>query len=168
MKLYELTAQFRDLEALASSDELPPEVIRDTLEGLQGQLQDKATNVALFIRNLESTADAIDEAAEGMRLRGERLRKRAQSLNEYLLFNMISAGISKVESPFFTLQVKTNPPTVVIDTEKLIPDMYMTKPEPPPPPPSKPDKKAIAAAFKAGEEVPGCHVEQRQRLEIKL
>jgi hypothetical protein len=167
VKLYELSAQYRALEALESSTDLPAEVIKDTLEGLEGQLQDKATNVGLFIRNLESTADAIDEAAETMRLRGTRLRKRAQSLNEYLLFHLQAAGISKVESPYFNLKVKTNPPTVVVDSESLIPAEYMTQPEPLPPPPPRPDKKAIAAAFKAGEEVPGCHVEQRQRLDIE-
>lgn len=168
MKLYELVGQYRSLEALESSEDLPPEVIRDTLEGLEGQLQDKATNVGLFIRNLESTADAIDEAAETMRERGARLRKRAQSLSDYLQFNMLAAGISKVESPYFTLKIKTNPPTVVVDSESLVPAEYMTQPEPLPPPPPRPDKKAIAAAFKAGEEVPGCHVEQRQRLSIEL
>jgi hypothetical protein len=30
-----------------------------------------------------------------------------------------------------------------------------------------PDKKAIAAALKAGEDVPGAHLERGQRLEIK-
>lgn len=168
MKLYELVGQYRALEALESSDDLPPEIIRNTLEGLEGQLQEKATNVGLFIRNLESTADAIDEAAEQMRERGTRLRKRAQSLHEYLLFQLIAAGISDVKSPYFNLKVKTNPPTVVIDSESLVPAEYMTQPEPLPPPPPRPDKKAIAAAFKAGEEVPGCHVEQRQRLSIEI
>jgi len=167
VKLYELTAQYRALDALESSDDLPPEVIRDTLEGLTGQLQEKATNVALFIRNLESTADAIDEAAETMRLRGTRLRKRAQSLQEYLLFHMQAAGITKVESPWFTLNVRANPPTVVIDSENLIPARYMRTPPPAPPPKPAPDKKAIADAIKAGEEVPGAHSEQFQRLEIK-
>lgn len=168
MKLYELTAQYRQLEALESSDDLPIEVIHDTLEGLQGQLQEKATNVALFIRNLESVADAVDQAANAMNERSARLRKRAQSLQDYLLFHMQAAGISKVESPFFTLKVKTNPPFVVIDSESQIPAEYMTQPAPLPPPPPRPDKKAIAAAFKDGKEVPGCHTEQRQRLEIEL
>jgi hypothetical protein len=168
VKLYELTAQYRALEALESSEDLPPEVIRDTLEGLEGQLQDKATNVALFIRNLESVADAIDEAAATMRARGTRLRARAQSLQDYLLFNMQAAGITKVESPYFTLQVKKNPPTVVIDSENMIPARFMRTPEPAPPPKPAPDKKAIADAIKAGEEVPGAHTEQRERLEVKL
>lgn len=168
MKLYELTAQYKSLELLESSEDLPPDVIRDTLEGLQGLLQDKATNVGLFIRNLESTADAIDEAAESMRLRGTRLRERAQSLQDYLLFNMQATGITKIESPFFTLSLRNNPPTVVIDSEADVPEKYKVQPPTPPTPPMRPDKKAIADAFKAGREVPGCHVETRQRLEIKL
>lgn len=168
MKLYELTAQYRALEALESSDDLPPEVIRDTLEGLEGQLQEKATNVALFLRNLESTAEAIEAAADKMYERSDRLRKRAASLHSYLLFNMQAAGISKVESAYFTLQLKKNPPTVVIDSENLIPANYMRTPEPPPPPKPVPDKAAIAKAIKAGEEVPGAHSEQYERLEIEL
>jgi hypothetical protein len=168
VKLYELTAQYRALEALESSDDLPAEVIRDTLDGLEGQWQDKATNVGLFIRNLESVADAIDEAAATMQARGTRLRARAQSLQQYLLLNMQAAGISKVESPYFVLQVKKNPPTVVIDSENLIPAKFMRTPEPLPPPKPAPDKKAIADAIKAGGEVPGAHVEQYERLEIKV
>lgn len=168
MKLYELTAQYRSLEALEVSEDLPPEVIRDTLEGLTGELQDKATNVALFIRNLESTADAIDEAAETMRKRGARLRERAQSLQQYLLLNMQMCGITKIESPFFTLAVKNNPPSVIISDEEAIPAEYMVTPEPPPPPAKRPDKKAIAAAIKDGKEVPGAYTERFQRLEIAL
>ena len=168
MKLYELVGQYRALEQLESSDDLPPEVIRDTLDGLEGQLQEKATNVALFIRNLESVADAIDEAAATMQARGTRLRARAKSLHEYLLFNMQAAGISKVESPYFTLTVKKNPPTVVIDSENLIPERFMRKPEPPPPPKPVPDKQAIAKALNECQEVLGAHLEQRERLEIKV
>lgn len=168
MKLYELTAQYRALETLEVSEDLPPDVIRDTLEGLTGELQDKATNVAMFIRNLESTAEAIDEAAETMRKRGARLRERAQSLQQYLLLNMQACGITKIESPFFTLAVKKNPPTVIVTDEEAIPAEYMVTPDPPPPPPKRPDKKAIAVALKAGQEVPGAYSERFERLEISL
>jgi hypothetical protein len=167
LHLYELVAQHRSLEALATSEDLPPEVIKDTLDGLEGELREKAVSVAHFIRNLEVVADSIDAAIEQMMVRKLRLEKRAASLQQYLLFNMIAAGISKVESPYFTLQVKKNPPTVVIDSENLIPAKYMRTPEPPPPPKPAPDKKAIADAIKAGEEVPGAHTETHERLEIR-
>ena len=38
---------------------------------------------------------------------------------------------------------------------------------PPAPPPPAPDKTAIKDAIKAGEEVPGAHIEVRQSLQIK-
>lgn len=165
MKLYELVGQYKALEVLEASEDLPPDVIRDTLEGLEGQLQEKATNVGLFIRNLVSTADAIYEAADQMRKRADRLRDRADSLQDYLLFNMQASGITKIESPYFTLAVKKNPPTVVIDQEGEIPEEYKVQP---PPPAKRIDKTAIAKAFKDGVQVPGCHIEQRERLEVKV
>jgi hypothetical protein len=165
VKLYELVGQYRALEALESSEDIPPEVIRDTLEGLEGQLQEKATNVALFIRNLDATADAIEDAAKKMGARAAMLRTRAQAMQDYLLFNMQASGITKIESPYFSLIVKKNPPTVVIDNEAAIPEDYKVAP---PPPPKRIDKAAIGKAFKAGEAVPGCHLEQRERLEVKV
>jgi hypothetical protein len=45
-----------------------------------------------------------------------------------------------------------------------VPEKFMKAP--PPPPPAL-DKKAVAEALKAGEDVPGCRLEQGTRLEIK-
>jgi len=164
MKLYEIATQYRSLEALEASDELPAEVIRDTLEALEGDLQDKCTNVALFIENLRAVADSIQVAADKMHERGKRLHHRAESLQQYLLLNMQATGITKVESPWFTISRKANPPAVVIDHEGSIPDKFWRQPETPP---KVIDRKAIAAAIKAGEVVPGCHTNNGERLEIK-
>jgi hypothetical protein len=168
VRLYELTGKYRSLELLEESDDLPAEVIRDTLEGLEGDIQEKATNVGLFVRNLDSVADSIDEAAEKMGRRAVKLRKRAQSLRDYLLLNMQACGISKIQSPYFTLSVRNNPPSVVVDNAEEIPEEYKRTPPPAPPPVAVPDKAKIAKAIKNGEEVPGAHSEQGQRLEISL
>jgi hypothetical protein len=81
---------------------------------------------------------------------------------------MQMAGISKIESPFFSLLVVNNPKSVVIDSEVDIPQEYMRTPTPPPPPKPAPDKIAIKGAINAGKDVPGCRLEQKQRLEIKV
>lgn len=164
LTLYQIAGQFRELETLTASDDLPPDVIRDTLEGLTGDLELKATNVAAFTRNLEVSADAIDEAAKAMQARAKRLRNRADSVRQYLLYNMQVAGIHKIESPEFTLVIRTNPAAVVIRDGVELPDEFMVQPEPPP---KRPDKKRIAEALKAGRSVEGCWLEQGERLEIK-
>lgn len=164
LKLYEIANQFRELESLADSGDLPPEVIRDTLEGLTGDLEAKATNVAKFVRNLDATADMIDEAAKAMQQRANRLRKRAESVKNYLLFNMQATGITKIEAPEFTITLRNNPEAVEIAEGAQIPDEFMVQPEPPPP---RPDKAKIKAALKAGANVDGCRLVAGQRVEIR-
>lgn len=164
LKLYQLADQFRELESIADTDDLPAEVIADTLEALQGDIEIKATNVAMFIRNIESGAEAIEEAAKAMQARATRLRKRADGVRAYLLFNMQTTGITKIECPEFKLAVRNNPESVRIAEGAKIPDEYMVVPEPPPP---RPDKTKIKAALKAGAHIDGCYLEAGQRLEIR-
>lgn len=166
--LYVLTDQLRGLQALADTDaDIPEEVIRDTLEGLDGAIQVKATNVAMFVRNQELLADAIEAAAKSMKERAARVRRRSDSIRQYLLSNMVSAGITSVESAELSIKVKKNPPSVIVEDETVVPEQFKALPPPPPPPAPRVDKKAVADAIKAGETVPGCRLEQGNRLEIK-
>jgi len=162
--LYQLTDQYRlAAERLADLD-LPDEVIADTLEGMAGELEVKATNVAAFARNLETTAAAIKDAEASMAARRKALERRAESLRHYLLHNMQRAGIKRIDSPHFTLSVKDNPPAVDVFDVFQLPAEFMRQPEPPPP---APDKPAIKEALKAGVDVPGARLTQSQRLEVK-
>lgn len=150
-------------ESLADMD-LDDQTIADTIEGLTGELTVKATNVAMFIRNIESTAEAIKSAEKQMAERRRTLEKRSESVRVYLQRCMESSGITKIESPHFVLTIKKNPDSVIVDDEKQIPSEFMRQPETPPP---APDKTAIKAAIKSGVDVPGARLECRNRLDIK-
>lgn len=162
--LYEISEEYRRAAETLSDLDLPEEVIADTLEGLAFPLEQKAVNVAAFIRNIEATADSIKQAEEGLAKRRKAIERRADSLKAYLQSNMQSVGISKIESPLFNLSIRDNPPAVVIDDASQIPADYLREPVIPPP---TPDKKLIAQAIKDGFAVPGAHLERGQRLEIK-
>ena len=59
LTLYTVADQYlADIKKLQDM-EIDDQTFADTLEGLAGDLEVKATNVALFIRNLEANADAI-------------------------------------------------------------------------------------------------------------
>ena len=163
--LYELVRYRDELERLSDSGEIPPEEIADTLALLEGDIREKAINVAGFTRNLEAAADVIKAAGRQMLARAERLERRAESVRNYLLFQCQAAGITKIEAPWFTIAVRKNPHSVVIDDVTQIPAEFM-RPPPPPPPPA-PDKSAINQALKAGDAVPGAHLIQTERLEIR-
>jgi Siphovirus Gp157 len=162
--LYQLVGAYRELEGLADSEEVDSVALHNTLEALSGDIEDKAKAVGMFIGNMESDAAAIHEAAKSMKLRADRLERRAVAVRDYLLFNMKAAGITRIECPYFVLQVKKNPPRVVIDNQDAIPPGLMVQPEPPPP---HADKKAILEILKDGTPVPGAHMEQGERLDIK-
>lgn len=163
MTLYELTEEYREaLQSLTEMD-LDEQTVSDTLEGLQGAIEVKAQNVAMFIRNLEVGAEAIKEAESRMAARRKAIENRVQRIKQYLLMNMRACGISKIESPYLSVSIRKNPVSVVIDNSDAIPPEYMRQPEPPPP---SPDKKAIAEAIKSGKEIPGAHTEQSERVHI--
>jgi hypothetical protein len=165
LKLYELTQQHRQLETLMDSEELPAEVIRDTLEALEGEIQAKATSVAHLVLNLENFSDQIAAMAEATKKRSERIQRRAESIRSYLLLNMQASGIKKIESPEFTIAVQANPPGVEIEDDAVLPERFMVTPEPPPP---RPDKKALIAALKAGEEIKGAWLRTGEHLRIRV
>lgn len=162
--LYQLATEYQEAAVKLASLDLPEEVVADTLEGLSGELQDKAVNVAMMARSLEATAEQIKAAEAQMAERRKAIENRAKRLRAYLLENMERTGISKIESPWFALSIRKNPPAVVIDSANLIPSEYLRIPDPLPP---ELDKKRIAEALKAGREVPGAHLEQSTRLEFK-
>lgn len=163
LSLYDISAEYREAVATLSDLNLDEQTIADTLEGLGGDLQVKATNVAAFMRNLEATAASIKDAEAQMAARRKAIENRAAGLRRYLLGCMQLAGVTKIESPYFALCVKANPPAVEVFDERQVPAEFMDQPEPPP---AKPNKTAIKAAIKAGIEVPGCKLVQGSRLDV--
>lgn len=164
--LYELTAQFRELQLLAEDPECDPRALADTFDGIEGMFHDKAKAIAGLIGNLTADADAIDDAAAAMKKRADRLRSRSEQVRTYLLVNMQAMKCPPIKCPFFTIRVRDNPPHVEVLNEGLVPDDYRVAP--PETPPRQPlDKRKLLDALKAGAEIPGAKIARNQRLEIK-
>lgn len=164
LALYQLADEY--LVALRKLEELDldEQTVADTLEGLSGELEVKATNVAMFCRNLEASAEAIKNAEQQMAARRKAIENRAARIRQYLKDNMERTGIQKIEGPHFALAIRKNPPAVHVEALELVPMEFFNPPLPPPP---VMDKKRIAEALKAGKDVPGCRLEQGTRLDIK-
>lgn len=161
--LYELAGEIREVADKLADMDLPPEVIADTLESISLPFEQKAANVSAFVRNLEATAEQIKQAEAEMAKRRKAMENRAAHVRQYLQSQMERSGISKIECPQFRIALRQNPPSVVIDTETLIPDDYMREV----PARFEPDRAAMKAALLDGYEIPGAHLERTTRVEIK-
>jgi hypothetical protein len=164
LTLYEISHDYlQALDAFTDPEaEIPLEAALDTLDGIEGQLQDKAVSVAKFMQNLDVTAKAIKEAEQQMSRRRKAIEKRSRWIRDYLKHNMEAAGMTKIESPWFSLAVQKNPEAVEIHDETSVPDDFKSEVVS-----VKIDKAAIKQAIRGGGEVPGTRLIQGTRLAIR-
>lgn len=165
--LYTLTGQYQELMHKLDALDLDAQTIADTIEasGLTDALQDKAQGVEMVARAAVQYVPMIDmEIARLQSLKTARERV-AQGLRDYLKRNMEAAGIEKIECPLFKIAIQKNPPAVDVFDPLSLPAKYMVMPQPKPVFPA-PDKAAIKAAIKDGEDVPGARLVQSTRLKI--
>jgi len=165
LKLYQVTELYRQALAILEEGDFDEQTIRDTLEGLAGTIEVKASNVAAYILNVEAEAEAIAQAEARLKARRQSLEKRAAWLRDYVKTNMEACGITEIaaQDKTFRVRVRQNPEAVELDGS--LPDLpaeYMREKII-----REPDKSAILAALKAGKEVPGARLIRRTRLEIK-
>jgi len=158
MKLYELTTQLRELQNL----DLEPELLVDTIEGIQGSLEIKAENLLSVVSNLSSDVEAIDVEIKRLTSRKRTVKARQDWLREYLRSNMEVAGIDKITCPLFTITLRKALQVVeVLADLGDLPEEYVKAVY-------SPDKVKIKAALKAGTEITGCSlIDGKRGLMIK-
>lgn len=158
--LYQLTGALLDLQQNTDTD--CQVAVRDTLDAIEGEFNQKAVAVSHIILNLDSDSEAIDAEIKRLTERKRAIENRRDDVREYLRSNMEAAGITKISCPLFSITLAQGREVVVIDDEDSLPDELVnvtTK--------VAPDKAAIAAAIKAGQEVPGARLE-RSKSSIRI
>lgn len=150
--LHTLTGQYLEL---ANNDELDPQAIADTLEAIGGSIKEKAVSLADWALDLDGTADKIDAAIARLEAKKRQVKARRESLNNYLLANMVASGIKKIQCDLFTITLLDGRDLVAIGDEKLIPDEFLNVKTT-----ITPDKTAIAKAIKEGREVSGASLQK--------
>ncbi|WP_278558937.1 siphovirus Gp157 family protein [Acidaminococcus intestini] len=127
------------------------------LDSLQMERDEKLTNIGKWILDLKADAKAIREREISLAERRKAKENKAEQLTDYM--NMILAG-KKFECADFKASYRKSQAVEVMDAEK-IPAPYLIVQEP------KVDKAGIKKALKAGEEVPGCKLVERNNLSIR-
>ena len=89
----------------------------DTLDGIEELFEDKAVNIAMYIKNLRSEAEQIK--AEKLRLaaRQSQKEKAADRLEKYLLDSMQRIGRTVIDRPQALIKIKQNPESTIIENE---------------------------------------------------
>lgn len=164
MTLYELTEDYMNLLELAEDPDIDEQAFTDTLEGIDGALEDKAEGYAKVIRTLEGDAAACDAESKRLRNKKQTIENNIRRMKAALQYAMQATGKTKFKTALFSFGIQKNPAAVVIDEGYIenIPDRFLIPQDP------QIDKKAIKEALKAGEDLEGlAHLESTESLRIR-
>ncbi|EGY53109.1 siphovirus Gp157 family protein [Neisseria shayeganii] len=150
----------RALNELADNDET---WAQDTIEAVIGQFETKAVSVVAYAMNLGAEEEMLASHIKTMQAKLAAVKNRKERLKTYLADNMRRIGIKEIKAVDGTFSAKfaKNPPSVEIFDESQIPaELMRVKTEP--------DKAAIKAAIKAGQDIPGAKLlEGMESLRLK-
>lgn len=162
--LYELTGNYVTLMDMLDDPDVDPITLMDTLDAVEGELDEKAENYGRIIRNLEAEAKALKEEVDRLSRRKKTIDNNIDSLKKRLQMAMELTNRPKIDTPLFKFYIQKNAPSVVVDLDDLqdMPMEYLTYHEP------TVNKTALKDALKAGLDLTGiAHLEQSQSLRIR-
>ncbi len=133
--LYELTGQMEYLKGLLEDPEVEDQVVLETMESIEFEIEEKAEGYGKIIRMLQAEADAIDGEVERLSARKKALTNNVNRLKSSLFESMRVLDMRKIKTPLFSFHIQKNPATV--DIVGKVPKKYLIPQEP------KVDKKAI-------------------------
>ena len=162
--IYEITQDYLKLMELASDPEIDPEIITDTFEAIDGELEIKAENYAKVMKNLEGDIAALKAEEERLAKKRKAIENNIKRMKGTLQEAMELTGKTKFKTDLFSFGIQKNAPSVVIDAADIrdIPEDYLKFKEP------EVDKPAIKNAINAGVNFEGlAHLEVSQSLRIR-
>lgn len=160
MKLYEITEDFERLREMALDPDVDPEAIRDTMEAIEADFEDKADGYAKVIRMLETDEAGLDAEIKRLQARKSAVSGNKGRIKDALEKAMRQTGKTKFKTVLFSFGIQKNPPSVAILSEN-IPLDYLVVPDP------QPDKKRILEELKAGAKFEWAELKQTEALRIR-
>ena len=161
MTLYEMTDNYKAVLEMAQNPDIDEQAIKDTLEAIQGDIKEKADGYAKVIKELDWETDKLTAEIKRLTDRKNAIQNNKAYMKQILKEAMIATGNLKFRTDLFSFNIQKNPPALVVDDEKAIPQEYLISQEP------KVDKKAIIDFIKNGNDVPYAHIEQSEGVRIR-
>lgn len=157
--LYELTDNYQ--QVLEIAEQLDPKTLKDTLDGINDAIDDKAENTAKVIRELEGDINTLTSEIQRLNERKTALSNNVKRIKEYLQNEMEKVGKTKIKGELFNVRIQNNPSGVYVEDERKIPRDYFNEQEP------KLDKARLKNELKSGVEIDGAELRQKRSLRIK-
>jgi hypothetical protein len=143
--------QIEALKAIYPELEEDADLLTDTVAG-ETDFERVIDKLVSFVREAETMAEAVKARKEEIAERQKRFERQSEAGRKIILSLMDAAQQPRVTLPEATLSITKPREKLTIWAEEEIPQGYFAIVR-------KPDTKAITAALKAGNEIPGAELE---------
>ena len=161
--LYDLGDAFNGVMDMALDETMDLTVLEECLQSIEADIAVKCERGIGLIRNLDTLREGMEKESKRLSEQARILKNRIESIKVWYQRNLDAMGKSKVTTTLGTMDVQNNPPSLKVTDADQIPICYLTLV----PARYEVDKDAVKNALKAGEEVPGAHLEQGRSLRIR-
>lgn len=162
MTLYELTGQFLELLEMAEDEEISTDALKDTMEAVGIEFEEKAENYAKVIKQLEMEAYGYKAEVKRMTKKMKVVEANIDRIKKNLEKSMLATGKTKFKTALFSFGIQKNSPSIDLLDEENVPADFRT------PQPDKIDKKAILDFLKeTNEPVEWATMKQTESLRIR-
>lgn len=159
--LYELKENYKQVTDMVYEEDVDMQCVLDTLEAIEGEIEDKADNYAMIIKNLLAGAEAKRAEAKKMQEKAQSEENKAKFLKQNLCEIMKETGKTKFATDLFSFNIAKNGGKQAITVDGEVPEEY-TKTI------IENDIDKIRQALENGEKLPFAHLEPRgESLRIK-
>ena len=152
--LYELTQQYQMLLELMEDPETDPEVLSDTMEALEGEIEEKAEAYAIIIKKLSAEYNMFDTEMKRCQKNRDVLGNNIKHMKENLQTTMELTGKTKFQTDHFKFSIVKNGGVAPISVSEDVPDEYMRIKK-------EPDMALIREVLAAGCELTFAHLQER-------
>lgn len=159
--LYELTSNYETVLNMLYDEEIDEQMIFDTLESIEGEIEEKADGYAKIIKELEAKQKARKEEAKRLTDSAKVFENRVKALKNNLFNAMKETGKTKFATNLFSFNIVKNGGKQALTIDGEVPEEYTkTVIE------NNTDK--IRQALEEGKELPFARLEPRgESLRIK-
>jgi uncharacterized protein YeeX (DUF496 family) len=147
-KVYEIQQDLVQLEQYLEENPDMEEVVKDTIESLEGEFEEKINNILLAVKNYEKEAEAFKAESDRLKELAQSSEKQAKRLLEYADYACKLMGKTKFTTSHFKVSYRKGSEVVDISPDAEIP-LEFTRVK------TEPMKTELKKYLKEGNEVPG-------------
>ena len=160
--LYSISAELELIrQSVIDNDGELTEDLEKQLFISEAELQQKAINYALAIKNIEAEEYVIKSEIDRLKKLKDRRAKLSSKLKENIKYAMDRYEVPKIESPTINLSLRTSK-SLIIEDDAEVPAKFVTIVQQ-----TKIDKMAIKKEMKEGLKIDGVYIQENKNLHIK-